>query len=197
VSLTSTFAALKDTLIDDTNTTTNYDTGGLSIGWVGGKSTSDERILAEFDLATPASGLAIPADAIIDSATLALVCLQASLSADAATIYRITTSDWLEAQATWLVRKTSTNWGTAGGDYSTPSVAFTLPTTTGSKSYTITTIVADGLASRGRLVEILMRKDTEGAGSIALYYDAENATPGNRPVLTVLWTPRRRTGGAF
>jgi hypothetical protein len=197
VSLTSTFAALKDTVIDDTNTTVNYDTNNLYVGWPGGKTTNDLRSLLEFDLASPASGLAIPVGAVIDSATLALVVAQASASADAATIYRVTRTDWLEAQATWLVYKTSTNWSIAGGDVSTPSVAFTLPITTGTKSYTITTIVADALASRGRLVEILLRKDTEGAGSIALYYDAENATPGNRPVLTVLWTPRRRTGGAF
>jgi len=173
----------KDTYLSSASATSNYGSQAtFDLGYYS-KGTDNYRVLLEFDIT------AIPAGSTIDSATLDLYCSQATGTADACSGYRITRTNWVELEATWNKFSTAGgNWTTAGGDYdaTTPTpFTFTLPTTTGAKSYSCTAFVQDALDNRSGIVEILLRKNTESAGGYVLYHSDEGTT---KPVLTVNYT---------
>lgn len=188
---TTIFTAVKDSFINSVTTTTNYGaTDPIILGYIA--KAGDSRLLFEFDLT------ALPVDTLVSAASLILNCTSAALSADACTAYRQSyTFNHVEAEETWLIWKTGGNWPAPGaeGNYTTPSVAFLLPLTTGSKTYTgFETIVQDAITNRSRTLELLIRKDTEAAGGSCTYDSKEDATAGNRPQLSVTYVTRRRTG---
>lgn len=82
-------------------------------------------------------------------------------------IDRITQIGWVEAQATWNDYATSTAWTTPGGDIDTgTTVAIGDITTTGWKSFTITSMVTDAWNSRGKICTFLLRREDDETAPI-------------------------------
>ncbi len=109
----------KDAAIVSISPTTNY--GSQANIVIERSNTTQVGDLIEFDIS------ALPAEVVIDSASLGLYYYQAILGTPAGrtyNCYRVLRRDWVEAQATWNIYKTGSNWTTAGcssdgNDYTT------------------------------------------------------------------------------
>lgn len=169
--------------LDGKNADTNAG-GGWQIGeiYLSGAKIYAFRPLLEYDL----RGL-LPGTSIV-SAILTVTKI-AGLNGSggwAGTVYRLTQPAWTQAGATWNKYDGTNNWATAGGDYSTPSVAFTSPLS-GATSYTfpdIKTIVQDAIDNRSGWLELLCRPDNESPGS-SESFGADLTTVGGPRAITL------------
>ena len=149
------------------------------------------RSLLDFDIS------AIPAGSTIqDTSKLELYVLSiyTNGSGTAQTGYRITQAAWTETGVTWNKYDGTNAWTTAGGDYSTPSVSYTGPTTTGWFSISGSSFAAflqDALDNRAGIVRLILRLDAED-GSVRGFAASNDEDATNPPKLTVDST----TGGA-
>ena len=153
----------KATYIDNAYPSTNY--GTTDIISVSFKPISSKfgpfiaRVLQDADIS------AIPPGSIIVSTSKLELYCKTVYAATAATLYRITQPDWTELGATWGdYIYPNDHWYTPGGDYSTPSVAFTTPAATG--WFTITgadfaAFLQDAINNRSGIARMLLRVDTE------------------------------------
>ncbi len=178
-----------DSWINDAQATTNHDASGVVIcGFISPKGAdSIRRVWLEFDIS------AIPAGATITDAYLDGYVDTAGGAAYACTCHRITQTAVVEAEVTWDDYSSGNAWTAGGGDYSTPTVAFNMPTATGDQTI-INGMVAfcqDALDSRSGIVRMILIKDDETATGVFIVRDSETADP---PVLTVEYAVRRRSG---
>ena len=174
--------AAKDTYVRSVTATTNY--GAATVLYWGLVGADIHRSLLEFSL----SG--VPAQARIVSARYGQ---QYSGLGIIGTAYRLTRDDWVEAEATYNVYKTGSNWTAAGGDYdATKSVALGT-VTIGWYHLTITSLVQDAINARQRILELLLRKDNEGAVGRSNLKSRENTDYAD-PYVVIRYEPHQRAG---
>ena len=156
--------AAKDLGILDAYPDTNYGTDPtIAVGFVA-PSTDIYRGLLEF---LPS---ALPVRSRILSGRLQLL---SNNTVAAFTIYRLTRNNWVKAQATWNSYLTGSAWTAPGGDYDAAISAAMTPTL-GWVSYTITDLVRDAANVRGRILELLIKKDNEGAAAVFSFGSKEH-----------------------
>lgn len=185
-----------DTQIVDAFPTTNYGTNAeMGVGYLS-KATAIYRFLLFINLNDE-----IPAGATINSATLDLYIKTATSPGYSTRFYRCTRTDWVEGEVTWNNYKTGNAWTSGGGDVDLfTSVTDTSPTSTGTWSIDILTLVSDAWSSRSGLLSILVSRVTEGSDQLTEVRSGEWSTAAQRPILTVDYTPggiavlRRRRG---
>ena len=180
---------MKDTQIVSSTPTTNF-FSATNFG-VGESNSSAlvSRSLLEFDL----SGL--PHDASIFSATLSIwVDVDQSDNARIMHAYPIN-SEWFESQATWNVRKTSTNWQTAGASGADDALSTDMGSVSLANNLTAGTrvdIVLDADAVQAMLHQnyfgFKLQMETE-TNDRYLFKSSDNATSGERPMLTIEYYP--------
>lgn len=164
---------------------TNYDNGVLLTR----RSTDpdwERRTILKFDTQnTIARGTAIA------SATLTLT-VRSGLGTTLRTItaYRIT-QPFQEAEATWIRRQGSYNWTTAGGTVAPDQFGAALvPATAGAKvTIDVTQLVQRTVNGEfdSRYTRVLLRDlGTDAKESYREYFPSEDATPANRPTLTIV-----------
>lgn len=131
----------------------------------------------------------VPAGVDILTGTLALNCKTASGSAYDLSVLQVDPAKaWVEAEADWDEYATSSNWDTAGGDIDVDggeSFA-TLPTSTGAASFNVLANVVNAYVRDIDTVTLFMYysdSDTDRA----IFSSKEDATPANRPTLTITW----------
>lgn len=101
---------------------------------------------------------------------------------------------WTENLVTWNKYDGVHAWTSAGGDFTTPTVAFTL---NGSETdfYDITgagiaAFLQDALDSRSGILNILMKVETEAAGDTGISMNSRHASSAaRRPALTLVNEP--------
>lgn len=178
----------KDCYLDGANATTNRDLGVIAVGENNG-ATQVLRGLIHFDLSS------IPTNAVVSAATLTLT-INAEASDNARTInaYRVLRV-WVENQATWNVYSTGNNWGTAGcsnttSDREAASAGSGTQPNAGSGTVVMTMdnakiqeMIAGSFTNNGWLLQV----ETESNDQVN-YYSSEDATPGNRPLLSITYS---------
>ena len=179
---------------------TSDNAGGGDINRAGSTgSAGNRRLIIRFDVSS------IPSNATINSVTLAMFCTNVPSGATATTqdLHRVTNT-WVEGTGlgagtggqivagavTWASREhSSVPWTSAGGDFdTTSSAALNVGSTTGSKSWAGSGLVADVQAwvngSQPNNGWILI--GNESAGNTARGYgSAENFSTSNQPALVV------------
>lgn len=185
-----------DTYMNHLNTTTNDGNSTLIYtGTPSGNNAQYSRCLVKFDISS------IPTSSTVSAVTCKLMETDAGGAGSWSTRLRRVLVSWAELQATWAERLTGTGWTTAGcasdgndraaGD----SASVTLDGTSGNAfvEWTGATLTDDvqkfvsaTYSNYGWLVEA---PTAEGvANTYNSFGSSENATPGNRPVLTVVYT---------
>lgn len=138
-----------------------------------------------------------PGASVLDTSSLALyVNTWAGVGPGAMTGYIITKKDWVAAQATWNNYKTGTAWGTAGGDFDVPSIAIAdpgaAPSTVSITGADFKTMLDYAIANDSEILHLLIKANVE-TGAFLFFSSQENATPSQRPLLTVNYDPRKRS----
>lgn len=169
------------TYLDSSVATTNF--GSSTSLLVGVTSDKNGTYYKRSLLYTSIS--AIPAgQTIFPSSKLRLYCSVAAGSAEASSINRITQTAWTEAGATWNKYDGTTDWTVAGGDFTTPTVSFNLPTATGWLEITgssMATFLQDAYDNRSDNVHMLLKTDT--ANVYQATFDSDDGT--NKPQLII------------
>lgn len=181
--------------------TFNYGAGTpVSVGTLATPLNGGLRSFLKYDMTS------LPAGTV--TAAKLTVNVTARVTPTAFSVYRIRWSDWTEGTGngtatndgiTWNIYKASTNWTTAGcgdttNDYDTTVAvtAITAPAGTGSFDITgLASMVTDAVTSRSSILHLFIRQDTD-SGTTDAYWQfstAEDGTAGNRPKLTVTYTP--------
>jgi hypothetical protein len=188
-------SGVDDCIIREKLATTNYGTTDPIIIGYGSATSTILRALYRFDLSLGTNPP--PAGAVVQSASITLNCSAAPVARTLA-FYQCLRA-WVEAQATWNIWKTSNNWSTAGAasdgnDYASTELGSLMVNSTGSK---VITLNASGIA----VVQGWINDPSSNCGFVARHtaettgnnsYDsAENGTAGNRPLLTIEYTPNR------
>lgn len=184
-------ASGKDTYVRQNAATTNYGTAtGIAVAQSAG---ADYNALVEFDISS------IPSEAECQSAILRLVLdFTAGAVAANVTIYSILSAngDWTELGATWNTKDGSNNWaggntgcGTSGTDHSVSSIgSFTVQAAdVAGAVYTITLTTAavqTWFGASNQNYGIVLKSDS---ASTKAFRSSDNATAGDRPMLTVTY----------
>lgn len=75
-------------------------------------------------------------------------------NAPTVTLRRCTRTNWVKAEVTWNIYKTGSNWTQAGGDFSTPTVDYTLPGNNTFIATGLAALVQDAIDNRSGLLSI-------------------------------------------
>lgn len=123
----------------------------------------------------------LPADATIVSAVLHYFVYQKdNLTGMTFGIHRCTRTDWVENEATYNDYKTSTAWTSAGGDWTTPTIAIANPVLNWNTA-DITSMVTDAWTSRSGILTYIFRRtdtyDIVGPGHFLYYVKKYAGTP--------------------
>lgn len=178
-----------DSYLSEQNTGRNY--GNCTTLLVDGQNGARAyRGLLKFDVSS------IPANAIINSASLSLTATAVqSANPFSIDVHRMT-RDWTEgAQCNtngtpnWNDYSAGNPWTALGGDYNATVRGTTSVSTTGSYNWTITSLVQEWVNGTSSNFGMLMKFNNEAtANEQKTFGSVENATAGNRPVLTVNYT---------
>lgn len=170
-------AAGEDSWLDSTHGGTNY--GAATTMTVAGQKNSKRPIL-RFDIST------IPANAVIDGATLSLY-LSAGAGNPITTAAHLVTAQWNEVQATWNNRLAGVHWTKAGGDYNPRVIDQTIVNNTiGWKTWNVTQLV--DLWYRGRLTNygLILENPNNANNQDKTFYSSDYAAvPTLRPKLDI------------
>jgi hypothetical protein len=170
----------------------------------GGGGKLRRGILA-FDVAA-----AVPAGSIITGASLKLTLTKTISGATPVSIHAVTT-DWGQGtsdansqegqgiaattnDATWTKRffSTASNWTTAGGDFNSTASATTSVNSLGDYTWSSAATLSDAqawFATPATNFGWIVRGDEVNLGSAKRFGTKENLVAGNRPVLTITYTP--------
>lgn len=149
--------------------------------------TSRKRAVVKFSLA------ALPAGAVVTSATLSLYYFQNLIGAITLSTYvhRLTKA-WAEATSNWNVADTGDPWATAGGDYDAVADAgpVSIDTTAGEWiDYNITALVQEWVAGTANHGVIFLTDSTGGVNNQRKVYSSDYLTDGTlRPKLVIEYT---------
>src|SRR5262245_9363588 len=179
-------AASQDTYIESRppEDTKNH---GTSTSLVADRESTDlQRVLVQFDLS------AIPANAIVNSATLQMQATQIGGALNIG-VYEIQES-WSEGvkdggvdAANWNERETATPWTSAGGTFDPTAVASINTNAVGQHSWDITSLVqawVDGTKANNGV----MIGSPDGGGNRTVTYDSRETVGGTAPVLVIDYT---------
>lgn len=190
----------------------NLNYGALQVTGIVGAGTS--VLVWRIPLDSPLSGDPIPAGAIIDSVTIGTMALTIGGQGDGGsgstwtgTIRRLSRTNWVEGTdtgatnpatqgVTWnqfnaALGSPAGDWTSPGGDFTGEEWTFTCTTGTGAKTLTPTNagdfveIFQDSLDDHSGIVSIGIHRGTSGTGQ--QWGTKDNATAGNRPLITVEW----------
>jgi VCBS repeat-containing protein len=172
----------QDTYIKLADTGLNY---GTSTSLVIDRETTDlQRALLQFDLS------AIPANAIITSATLEMQSTQISGLLNI-NVYELLRS-WTEGSssgtagaANWTEAAPGTNWTSTGGDFNATAVATLNTNTTGQHAWDLTSLVQAWVNGSKANNGVLIASPDGGGNRTATYDSSEGATP---PRLVISYT---------
>lgn len=210
----------QDARLAAANPTLNYG-AATSTGAIGPAATS--MLIWRIPLDSPLSGDAIPAGAIIDSVTIEPQAITIGGQGDGGaaapapwtgTMRRLSRTNWVEGTlngspdpategATWnqfnaALGSPAGDWTSAGGDFTGKEWTFTCPSGTGAHTLTPTNagdfveIFQGGLDDHGGVVSIGIYRATSGTSQI--WGTKDNATAGNRPLITVEWHMPEESG---
>ncbi|MCU7549072.1 Ig-like domain-containing protein [Chitinophagaceae bacterium LB-8] len=198
--VTKTFTGITETIDaqireDGGNATTNY--GNVTTTEIGKKIGSRRRfLLAIPDLQYQAK---IPADAIIQSATVRLTVTGGDNAKYKMSAYRIIGDPmWNEGQVTWRIRATGSNWTTQGSDFAPGALSSlyiargTAPNNGGNGSqhtFDITSAVVqwqNNIASN-RGIMIGQSVDSTQVDKRLIFGTSENGTAANNPLFTITY----------
>jgi hypothetical protein len=159
--------------------TTNGNYGAITSMYIKGKSNDRKRTLVNFNLS------AIPANAIIDAATLQLY--KTSGSAETVGIYRLTTA-WTEGNVTWVKATNTVNWTTAGSDafatlYSSINVG---SANSVYKVWDVKSLVQGWVSTTYPNYGLRLLRMPEGSGTRDIIFNSNNAAT-NKPVLNITY----------
>jgi hypothetical protein len=177
---------------------TNRDETGLNA-----KDTSD----ADFDRSSVLmfSLSSIPAGSVIDSVTFKGISSGSGSNAGVVNIFEGLRA-WVETEATWNIYSTGNSWGSAGargddsdivGDWVSDSgseklASFAVPgdqsagdTFTFTSTAAFITYITNNI---GGTINICIQQEQNDDANFT-FYDSENATESNRPLLTIVYTP--------
>lgn len=169
---TGNITASEDAQIASANPTTNY--GSVTMTIVGVSSSGDKfRGLYKFNVT-------VPADVVIDSATLSITTNDNYFGSPAVTgVYPVTDNSWTEGGVNW------SNQPTAGALIQSFSTSYL----DGTVNYDVTNFVASELGAGGSIPISFMQKTTNEAIQQGLRWRSrENA--GTKPTLIVNYSPR-------
>jgi len=185
----------KDTFLYDGATTTNYGTNAVvQVGRDGAAAIAHGLI--QFDMS------ALPASATVTTVVLSLKTNAGAVTSYTNQVYRVlaANSAWTEAGATWAKKDGTNNWAgsvgasTSGTDFSSTLMAFGVVSAT-STIYDFTLDLTEFEAMRTANHGVFLKSSDETVLGTAQFYSADDATAGNRPLLTVTYTTPG--GGAF
>lgn len=181
-------AAAFDTWLGSSSPDSNQGTNvSLAMETLSGKGQDKERPILIWDIS----------ELIGKTLLTAKLTLEAGAVDDrtnTATIYRITQAGVTEAGVTWNKYDGVNAWTAAGGDYTTPSVAFAFPTspemTFEISGAALVAFLQDALDNRSGLARMLIRLDDpyEAQENKGCYWRSSNyATEADRPKLEVTY----------
>lgn len=178
-----------DTYLSEQNTGRNY--GTCTTFLVDGQNGARAyRGLLKFDLTS------IPANAVINSATLTLVATAVqSNNSFPIDVHRMT-RDWAEgAQCntngtpSWNQFSAGNSWTTLGGDFDATVQGTTNVSTTGTYNWSLSSLVQNWVNGTNPNYGLLMKFTTENtANEQKSFGSLQNATIANRPVLAISYT---------
>ncbi len=160
----------------------NFGTG--STHWIASTDSwaTTKRVIIKFDAS------ALPAGAVISSATLSMKVWSTPGGTRTYGCYRLTQTGWTESTATWNDYTTSTPWATAGGDYTATDKATTTAgvTVPGWDDWDILNQVEYAIDNTSGVVHCLIRDENEAEPPITYFYSSdEDGTAGDRPKLVI------------
>ena len=141
--------------------------------------------LIQFDLAT------LPPNATVSSAIMTLRCTTASSTGPAFVIIGIDPAKaWVEAEADWDEYSTGNFWENLGGDFDleTSDINENLPTSTGDKTYDVTTIVQSQFTDQAQTTIGVFMRYTIATVEHAIYTTKEGAIAARWPRLSITYT---------
>lgn len=187
------------TRMNASTTTTNYATG--TTGRVGKNLDVEDRWLMRWATLDDSMRAYAPAGKSVrwDSARVVVKITTAVASGDSLTVamYALrSTRDFVEAQATWDNYKDLNAWTTGGAsstasDIETPAIdtSITLLNSSTSMSFKIPTAnIADTMNMAGVTIRSHRYGNDDGTSCAATIGSDDNATEGNRPIITVYFT---------
>jgi len=202
----SSYSGCVDTFLYGGATTTNEDTLSLLVK-TSASDGSKRDTLIKFDISS------IPAGSTIDTVTLTLYISANQGAANGVLYIYDNLRNWAETQATWNVYTTGNNWTTAGARSSGNDLTGTWGSATGALSNvtilssTVSTTVVLPTASAfvssvqtaldgsGTVNWELVQRNTDN--NTWTFSDSEDATSGNRPILTIDYTAPAPTNALY
>jgi len=156
------------TMINSNAPTTNYGTNiKLAVGYYGTAKTYIWRTYIEADIS------ALIGETIEATSELRLYATSVLSGPEACHIYRVTQTACTEAGMTYNKYDGTNNWTTAGGDFTTPSVAFTYPAAAGDLIITgaeLAAFLQDAIDSRSGIARMMLKLDTENGDRGGEFY---------------------------
>lgn len=180
-------------VLNPTKDTTLYEAGAVPAGADAvvavGRDSGTNGIyngIFHFDLSSITPG------STISSAVLTLRCTLATASGAVFDMLVVdpAKSSWVEAEADWDEYSTGNFWDTVGGDFDPDNgdIVFNLPTTTGDKTYTVTSLVQTAFTTQGLSFVGLFPYYTVATAEFATFTSKEGAVSARWPRLAITYT---------